>query len=165
MEFLKIYLSASISNSPNNAHVAGLLPQEQFFMHLPQLIVPDQLNHTEFPLHVYQQCIEMMEDSQIGLVMLDAFGRDCAWECGWYAARPEKCLIAYVQSSSLFLRDWMVKGGLDALITTNPRLYATAQNNPILATKPLYLIEDETGLPEALQTAYLGWKTAKNSPE
>ena len=158
MSILKLYLSASISNSPNNLHIANLLPKDQFFMHLPQYIVPDQLNHTEFPLHVYQQCIEMMEDSQIGLVMLDAFGRDCAWECGWYSARPDKCLISYVQSSSLFLRDWMVKGGLDALITTNPRLYETAKSNPILSTKPLYLISQENELPDAIKQAYMNWQ-------
>jgi nucleoside 2-deoxyribosyltransferase len=163
MEFLKIYLSASISNSLNNAHIATLLPTEHFYLHLPQLIVPDQLNHTEFPLHVYQQCIEMMEDSKIGLVMLDAFGRDCAWECGWYSARKDKCLIAFVESSSLFLRDWMVKGGLDALITTNPRLHQAALDNPLLATKPLHLIASETELPVAIRSAYMHWQTSNQS--
>lgn len=155
---LKIYLSASISNSLNNAHLAALFPAQAFHIHLPQLIVPDQLNHTQFPLQVYQQCLDMMEDSQIGLVLLDAFGRDCAWETGWYSARPDKCLIAFVESSSLFLRDWMVKGGLNALITTNPRLYEVAQQNPILATKPLTLIQTERELPQAVQAAYATWQ-------
>jgi len=158
MPFLKIYLSASISNSLNNAHLAGIFAPSEFHFHLPQLIVPDQLNHTEFPLHVYQQCLDMMEDSQIGLVLLDAFGRDCAWETGWYSARADKCLIGFVQSSSIFLRDWMVKGGLDALVTTNPRLYEAAQENPILATKPLRLLQHESELPAALQALYTDWQ-------
>ena len=159
---LSIYLSASISNSLNNAHLAALFPSNDFHIHLPQLIVPDQLNHTQFPLQVYQACLEMMEDSQIGLVLLDAFGRDCAWETGWYAARPDKCLIAYVESSSLFLRDWMVKGGLDALITPNPRLYQAACANPILATKPLTLIQEERELPQAVVAAYTGWRAVQS---
>lgn len=160
---LKIYLSASISNSLNNSHLASLFPVQHFHIHLPQRIVPDQLNHTEFPLQVYQQCLEMMKDSQIGLLLLDAFGRDCAWEAGWYAAQSDKCLIAFVESSSLFLRDWMVKGGLDALITTNPRLYTVSQQNPILATKPLTLIPSEQELPQAVEAAYRVWQTRLNS--
>lgn len=147
---LEIYLSASISNAHDNALIAELFPAEQFFVHLPQKIVPDHLSHVEFPLHVYQQCLEMMTASQIGLVLFDAFGRDCAWECGWYAAQPDKQLIGFVQSGSVFLRDWMVKGGLDALITTNPRLFEVCKKNPLLSQKKLKFIGDLHELPQAI---------------
>ncbi len=151
---IRIYLSASISNAHNNAHLAEQFAKEDFEIYLPQDIVPDQLSHVQFPLHVYQQCVDMMTASDIGLVLFDAFGRDCAWECGWYSARPDKLLIAYVESGSVFMRDWMVKGGIDALITPNPRLYAVCQENPILQTKKIELIEDLAALPDAIRKIY-----------
>lgn len=144
---LEIYLSASISNAHDNALIASLFPEPEFYVHLPQKIVPDQLSHVEYPLHVYQQCIEMMTSSHMGLVLFDAFGRDCAWECGWYAAHPQKKLVGFVQSASVFLRDWMVKGGLDALVTTNPRLFDVCRQNPLLSQKPLVYIETLAELP------------------
>lgn len=147
---LKIYLSASISNAENNSYLVEAFPQDRFEVYLPQLITPDELSHVQFPLHVYQQCVDMMERSDVGLVILDAFGRDCAWECGWYAARSDKRLVGFVESSSLFMRDWMVKGGLDALITTNPRMFEAFQHNPLLSQKPLRLIESIEGLPTCL---------------
>jgi len=148
---LEIYVSASISNAHDNAFIASVFPASDFYVHLPQKIVPDQLSHVEYPLHVYQQCIEMMTASHMGLVLFDAFGRDCAWECGWYAAQPHKKLVGFVQSGSVFLRDWMVKGGLDALITTNPRLFEVCQNNPLLSQKPLVYIESLSDLPEKMR--------------
>ena len=151
---LKIYLSASISNELSNAHLADLFPSGAFKIYLPQKIVPTQLNDTQFPLTVYEKCIEMMKDSDICLLLLDAYGRDCAWEAGWYTAHPEKLLVAFVQASSIFLRDWMTKGGIDVLITTNPRLFTTCQKNPILSTKQLFFIEKEDMLPEIIQKIY-----------
>lgn len=159
---LKIYLSASISNAHNNAHLAAQFAAADFQIYLPQEIVPDQLNHAQFPLQAYQQCLEMMTASDLGLVLFDAFGRDCAWECGWYAARPDKKLIAYVESGSVFMRDWMVKGGLDALITPNPRLYAVCRENPILRHKTLRLISALADLPAAIQDVYAALQTSAN---
>lgn len=154
MNRLRIYLSASISNAHDNAHLAACFPEDRFTIYLPQLIVPDQLSHAQFPLHVYQQCVDMMSESDLGLVLFDAFGRDCAWECGWYSARPDKRLIGYVASGSVFMRDWMVKGGLDGLITTNARLYEVCRENPILKHKPLALIERLEDLPAAIEAMY-----------
>ena len=151
---LKIYLSASISNAHNNAHLATWFPEKHFQVYLPQEIVPDQLSHVELPLQIYQQCVDMMSASDLGLVLFDAFGRDCAWECGWYAARPDKPLIGFAEVGSVFLRDWMVKGGLDALITPNPRLYEVCQNNPILQQKTLIQIPQAEALPDALAECY-----------
>lgn len=148
---LRIYLSASISNAHNNAYLAEHFDPEHYQVDLPQRIVPDELSHIQFPLQAYEACLEMMQASDMGLVLFDAFGRDCAWECGWYAGQPDKLLVGYVESGSIFLRDWMVKGGLDALVTTNPRLYEIALQNPILARKKVFLIESLTELPEQLK--------------
>lgn len=157
-ELVRIYLSASISNAHNNAYLAEHFAADAFEFYLPQRIVPDQLNHERFPLDAFQQCLEMMSASHFGLVLFDAFGRDCAWECGWYAGRPDKALFGFVESSSVFMRDWMVKGGLDGLVTTNPRMFAVFQENPILQGKPLRLIQSSAELPQALLDLWQTWQ-------
>lgn len=139
-EKFKIYLSASISNALNNEYICSMFSNNDFQIFLPQYITPKDLNHENFPVDVYNKCLEMMESSDIGLLLLDSYGRDCAWEAGWYTAKKSKKLIAFVESSSHFMRDWMIKGGIDIFITTNPRIYDYAQKDPILKDKTIILI-------------------------
>jgi hypothetical protein len=139
---IRIYLSACISNAPNNEFICSKFPGDRFIFDLPQKITPNQLNHENFPLEVYQQCVNMMESSDIGLLLLDSYGRDCAWEAGWYSAKPAKKLIAFVESSSHFTRDWMIKGGIDIFITTNPRIYNYALNDPVLKHKKIIFLDN-----------------------
>ncbi|MEK7431795.1 MAG: hypothetical protein AABZ74_01580 [Cyanobacteriota bacterium] len=139
---IKIYLSASISNALNNQHICDQFDKDKFFFHLPQTITPKELNHENFPLGVYNKCIEMMEDSDAGLLLLDSYGRDCAWEAGWYSCRNDKKLIAFVESSSHFMRDWMIKGGIDIFVTNNTRLHEYALEDPILKYKKILYIKD-----------------------
>jgi hypothetical protein len=139
---IRIYLSACISNAPNNEFICDKFPLDKFIFDLPQKITPNQLNHENFPLQVYQQCVNMMEASDIGLLLLDSYGRDCAWEAGWYSAKPDKKLIAFVESSSHFTRDWMIKGGIDIFITTNPRIYTYALQDPVLKFKKIIFLDN-----------------------
>lgn len=136
----RIYLSASISNALNNEYICSKFHKEYFIIDLPQHITPKDLNHENFPVDVYNQCLKMMDSSDIGLLLLDSYGRDCAWEAGWYTANKTKKLITFVESSSHFMRDWMIKGGIDIFITTNPRIYEYAQKDPILKHKKNILI-------------------------
>lgn len=137
----RIYLSASISNASNNEFICSKFPSESFIIDLPQYITPKDLNHENFPVDVYQQCLNMMEKSDIGLLLLDSYGRDCAWEAGWYTANKSKKLITFVESSSHFMRDWMIKGGINIFITTNPRIADYAYQDPILKHKKIILID------------------------
>lgn len=137
----RIYLSASISNALNNEYICSKFPSENFIIDLPQHITPKDLNHENFPFDVYQQCLTMMKASDIGLLLLDSYGRDCAWEAGWYTANKHKKLITFVESSSHFMRDWMIKGGIDIFITTNPRIAEYAHQDPILKNKKIILVD------------------------
>jgi nucleoside 2-deoxyribosyltransferase len=150
----KVYLSATISNAANNQYLADFFSEEEFEFFLPQNITPAELSHTHFPTVVYKGCVDEMERSDMGLLLFDSYGRDCAWESGWYAARPDKVLIAFVESSSHFTRDWMIKGGIDGLVTTNPRLFEVARKDPILESKHLIFVESSAELPRAMKEIY-----------
>jgi nucleoside 2-deoxyribosyltransferase len=141
-EKIKVYLSASINNALNNEFICSHLNSNDFEVYLPQTITPNQLNHENFPLDAYQGCLDMMNKSDIGLLLLDSYGRDCAWEAGWYTSNDNKKLVAFVESSSHFMRDWMIKGGIDIFITTNPRIYSYALNDPILKNKKIICINN-----------------------
>ncbi len=142
MSKVRVYLSACISNALNNEFICSKFPEDKFIFDLPQKITPKELNHENFPLDVYKKCLEMMEASNIGLLLLDSYGRDCAWEAGWYSANKDKKLIAFVESSCHFTRDWMIKGGVDIFITTNPRIYSYAVNDPILKHKKIIFLDN-----------------------
>lgn len=139
---IRIYLSASISNAANNEFICSQFSAKNFVVDLPQTITPKDLNHENFPVDVYNECLFMMEASDIGLLLLDSYGRDCAWEAGWYSANKNKKLVAFVESSSHFMRDWMIKGGIDIFMTTNPRLYEYALKDPILKDKKNIFLEN-----------------------
>jgi hypothetical protein len=70
------------------------------------------------------------------LLVLPPYGRDCAWEMGWFcgAGRP---VIAYVEEGGDWLRDAMVKGGFTVIITCNPKLYERLLQDPTLAEKSI----------------------------
>ena len=144
-----IYLSATISNAHNNLYISEILSPE-IDVFLPQTITPNNLNHENFPYDVYKQCLEAMTNSKAGLLLLDSYGRDCSWEAGWYAANKNKPLITYVESSSHFTRDWMIKGGIDLFITNNKRIEDYALNDPILKSKKIVYIKETKDLKSAI---------------
>lgn len=152
-EKIKVYLSASINNALNNEFICSNLSSDDFEVYLPQTITPNGLNHESFPLDAYQGCLDMMNKSNLGLLLLDSYGRDCAWEAGWYTANENKKLVSFVESSSHFMRDWMIKGGIDIFITTNPRIYNYAKQDPILKNKKIIFIENVSSLGTEIKKA------------
>lgn len=84
-----------------------------------------------------------MNQSDILLVLLP-YGRDCAWEIGWFCGR-EKLSIAYVEAEGDWLHDAMVKGGLTAIVTSDPMLYNILMSDPATSAKS-YLIPSKQDL-------------------
>ncbi len=135
---LKIYLSARISEDAHrlNNEVNDLL-DGRIEMFMPQNHNPYNLDHREFPRQVYQTDLNAMIESDMGL-LLPPYGRDCAWEVGWYA-NSDKPLVVYTEDELEWLRDWMVKGGLDWVITPTPNVYEVLADDPIVADKCLLM--------------------------
>jgi nucleoside 2-deoxyribosyltransferase len=137
---LKIYISASLINAPINLRIAKVLEQEGHEVFLPQLFCPDELPHEHYPGKIYRMCVEKMEESDLGLVLLDCYGHDTSWECGWFSAR-KKPLVGFVNFNLRFLRDWLIKGGLHSVITTDPEIKKYLENDLILKSRSIYHIQ------------------------
>ncbi len=119
---MKIYISASIINAPINLEIAEALRKEGNTVFLPQTFCPESINHEQFPIDIYEQCIKYMEECDLGLILLDSYERDSSWECGWFAGK-NKQLIGLVEKSLKFRQDWMIKGGINKIIALNNLIY------------------------------------------
>lgn len=132
---LVIYLSASLANGPLNTRLRHALPESAFELVLPQEFAPVHSAHPEYPRAIYQRCIDEMERCDAGLLLLDAFGVDCASEAGWLCARGTP-LVGLAGGSLRFLQNWMVKGNLSSIITTDVDVAAAVASDPILGGIP-----------------------------
>lgn len=146
---LVIYLSASLANGPLNTRLRQALPEGDFELVLPQEFAPVHRAHPEYPRAIYQRCIDEMERCDAGLLLLDAFGVDCASEAGWLCARGTP-LVGLAGTSLRFLQHWMVKGNLSSVITTDVDVDAAVASDPILGGLPRRRVADWTQIGGAL---------------
>ncbi|MBN1156519.1 hypothetical protein JXA85_02820 [Candidatus Woesearchaeota archaeon] len=146
---IKVYLSARISKDARawNNYVCGFLTAP-FSVFMPQTHNSVPKNHKDFQIEVAYMDIDAMQQSDMGL-LLPPYGRDCAWEVGWYAGQ-KKPLVAFTHNELEWLRDWMLKSCLAAVITDNQNTYLKLKKDPILSKKRVILIGEMNELREAL---------------
>ena len=132
----RLYLSASIANAALNRKLSDFLPRNRFELILPQEFTPVGIDHPLFPRAIYERCIEEIDRSDAGILLLDAFGVDCASEAGWFAARG-KPLIGIAIANCRWLRHWMVKGNMTAVVCMDKVLFETVNSDPILKHIPV----------------------------
>lgn len=129
---MKIYISASLVNHLQNKRVADVLEIEGFEVILPQRFCPEHVPHDEYSYAIFKECLDAMKQCDAGLLLLDGYGKDSAWECGWFngAGKP---LIGFAQIRLQIAKDWMVKGGLQGIITTDKEIQSIFEEDPILS--------------------------------
>jgi len=136
---MKIYLSGSLINSAQNKEVTGVLRQSGLEVFLPEEFCPTEQPHETFPEAIFRICLEKMKESNIGLIMLDSYSRDSSSECGWYG-NSGKPLIGFITSNGQIFEDWMIKGWLSAVITTNSNIYDRLLTDNFFKKKNIVLI-------------------------
>lgn len=115
---MNIYISASLANAVVNAQVTAKLRDAGHQVTLPQEFCPADVPHEDYPDSVYRWCVDRMEECDVGLLLMDCYGLDTAWELGWFAAR-EKPAIGFTQANMHIAKEFMVRGSLNGVITTN----------------------------------------------
>lgn len=164
MDKIKVYLIARISEDAHfwSDKICDSLNSDSFSVFKPKDHNPWNKRHEKFGKEVFDTDLNAMKKSHIGLI-LPEYGRDCAMESGWYA-NSEKPIVVFTDSQMEWLRDWMVKGGVDYVITNNPSTFRILKKDPILKYKKLILIKQIRGLNGALQKIYQKhYKNAKKS--
>jgi len=150
---IKVYLIARISEDAhewNNKICSQLKPPVDVF--LPQNHNPVNMRHEKIPLKAYLTDIKAIEEAHMGLI-LPEFGSDCSFEVGYFA-HSEKPVIAFVDGQTEWLRNWMVKGGVDVVVTANRQTYATIVNDHILRHKRVLLVETAGELNEVIRRVF-----------
>ncbi|MEE9525344.1 MAG: nucleoside 2-deoxyribosyltransferase domain-containing protein [Candidatus Woesearchaeota archaeon] len=162
MRKIKVYLSARISKDAHrwNNHVCDSL-KSPISVFMPQRYNPWNVSHKEFPKEVYDMDLAAMKESDICL-LLPKYGRDCAWEIGWYG-NSNKPIVVYVDNQVKWLRDWMIKGGVDYVITTNHKTWKILIDDPILKFKKIVFIEETMLLNQAIIKIYNKHYNAKKA--
>jgi nucleoside 2-deoxyribosyltransferase len=162
-EPISIYLCSRLTEEARNWNdVVTKELQDGFIMFRPQDIDLNNLVHKEsilnnvaqkeFDLAVFKADLAGMQSSDM-LLVLPPYGRDCAWEIGWFSGQ-EKPAIAYAENEGPWLGDAMVKGGLTAIVTNNPALYDTLMADTSTSDKS-YLIQSKACLGEAIRSVYV----------
>lgn len=133
-EKLRIYLCSRLTEEAKqwNDKISAEL-NEEFSLFRPQDIDLDNVFANDKDSIAYQEDFKGMSQSDV-LLVLPQYGRDCAWEIGWFCGR-EKPTIAYAEAEGDWLRDAMVKGGLTAIVTNDPKLYNHLLKDPSTAAK------------------------------
>lgn len=146
---IKVYLCARISKDVHkwNRYVCDKL-KAPLTVFMPQNHNPWNISHKEFPKEVYEMDISAMKESDM-VLLLPEYGRDCAWEVGWYS-NSNKQIVVFVDNQIGWLRDWMIKGGVNYVITTNQKTWKILMNDPILKYKRIIFIADINQLNEEL---------------
>lgn len=164
---LKVYISSPISDyqAKWNIQVTKLLRFEGFLVYLPQEIDLISKNHKKFPITIFEKCCEMIVSSDFGLLLLP-YGRDCAWEVGYYKGL-NKPIYVYAEEldkeQKMMLRDWMIKGSIDKIITTSKKTSQIFLHDPILQSKKINYIKNIHDLPNTLYAIYESYKSILSS--
>ncbi len=154
MKKINIYIIARIDK---DAHtwidgVCDKLDKNIFDIFSPKDHNPWNEKHEFFSKQVFDTDLVAIEKSDIGL-MLPEYGCDCSWEAGWYASR-KKPVVVFVNDQAKWLKDWMVKGGVDYVITNNQKTLAILQKDPILKYKKIISIENIAELNHLLRAIH-----------
>jgi len=148
---VNIYLSSPVSYYQRsvNKRIATSLANVGIEVFLPQDISPQKTSHKNFEVYVYEKCLDMIRQSD-AVLLVYPYGRDCAWEVGYYEALglPQFAYIPNYSKGSLSrLRDWMIKGSLDVVFVTDHITHNFISRDPILSQCNIQLLsENDMGI-------------------
>lgn len=154
MRKIKIYLIARIAPDAHswNNKVSDRLDKNRIAVFKPHESNPGNIKHEIIERNVFETDLREIKESDIGLC-LPEFGNDCSWECGWFS-NSQKPLIAFVGTQIEWLRDWMIKGGLNYVITDNRDTFNKLSADPILKDKSIFLTSQDLSITDIILKIY-----------
>ena len=150
---MKIYLSASLINSKQNKEITGYLRESGHEVFVPEEFCPVEQPHETFPEAIFRTCLEKMKKCDVGLIILDSYSRDSSSECGWFG-NSNKALIGFISKNDQVFEDWMIKGWLDAILTTNEVYYNRFKSEDFFRYKPISFFSELVNISEEIEKLY-----------
>jgi nucleoside 2-deoxyribosyltransferase len=151
---IQIYLCSRLTQSArewNNVITGELSSHNELCIFRPQDVDLRNLTGFELDYDAFYADFEAILHADM-LLVLPPYGRDCAWEIGWFCG-AEKPTIAYIESEGDWVRDSMIMGGMTAIITNNAAVQKLLLENPLTAKKN-YLIESKSDLGDCIKKIY-----------
>lgn len=146
-----MYLIAKIRGAaqPWNEEICSFLkPPIRVF--LPHKHNPYNLAPAKIPKRIHDLDVEQILASDAGL-LLPPYGEDCAYEVGVYkglrlAGDRHRPVIAFTRGETRWLRDWMVKGNVQCVVTDDPGTAEALRRDDLACHCSVALVQS----PEAL---------------
>ena len=154
MKKIKIYLIARISPDAHswNNKVSNSLDKNRLEVFKPHEHNPWNIKHEKIERNVFETDLREIKESDIGLC-LPELGNDCSWECGWLS-NSQKPLLALVGTPVGWLQDWMIKGGLNYVITDNRDTFKKLSADPILKDNSIFLTNQDLSITDIILKIY-----------
>lgn len=133
-----LYLCSRLTSEAKerNNQITPLL-EKDFTLFRPQDIDLRDVAFCDIDSQIYKKDLAGILNSDF-LLVLAPYGRDCAWEMGFFCGQGKKT-IAYVEEIGDWIHDAMIKGGLSAIITTDFDLYRQLLNDTASAKKSYFI--------------------------
>jgi len=149
MPKIPVYLISRISPfaQPYNNEVANAAG-DRFSVFVPHKDNPFNIPHDQIQERVFRTDLEAMLKASLALAAAP-FGVDCASEAGWFNGEG-KPVVVFVRNLEDWLRNWMVKGFVDVVVTDNRDTYEKLANDPILSKREVHYIDSIDNLNELL---------------
>ena len=97
---MKAYISTPIRKENDSRHVQRALEGVGILVNNPCDVDSVHGDPADIPKRVRDQCIAMMDSSDIGILLLDYFGHDCAFEAGYLNAAEKPVYGVYVDRAN-----------------------------------------------------------------
>jgi len=92
----RAYISIPIKRESQSRIIQTALERMGIIINNPCDIDGIHGDSTQIPQRVVNECIGMMDRSDIGILLLDYFGHDCSWELGYMTAKKMPIYGVYV---------------------------------------------------------------------
>lgn len=147
MEKIKVYLIGRIAEEYHERHesLSDML-DSRFEVFIPHRHNPFNTSHKKLQPEVTELDCRAIDSSDVALVS-PPFGEDCSYEVGRCDGKSIPVVLFAGEDPNSYkerdnwLNNWMVKGGVKAVVTPNEQIEDIVRADPILRHKEIILTD------------------------
>ena len=114
MRKIKIYVAGRTSFVKKHNHLKDYLERNLGCeVYLPHELVPLDTPKDKLPFEVFTKCLKHMDMADIVIADLSVFGKDTAWEIGYFYGINKK--VIGLTNNEKYKFDFMIRGAMTAI--------------------------------------------------